>query len=63
MYQDVLESAKAQVEELLQADEWLYGRVRSVGVTGRTKSIYSTWKKMQRHEYAAQFLRNFCAIL
>ena len=62
MYQDVLESAKAQVEELLQADEWLYGRVRSVGVTGRTKSIYSTWKKMQRHEYGIERINDLVAL-
>jgi (p)ppGpp synthase/HD superfamily hydrolase len=62
VYQDVLESAKAQVEELLQADEWLYGRVRSVGVTGRTKSIYSTWKKMQRHEYGIERINDLVAL-
>ena len=47
-YQNTLASAKAQLEGELQADEWLHGRMRSVQVTGRTKSVYSTWKKMQR---------------
>jgi len=49
-YQNTLRSAKAQIEEALRADEWLHGRIRSVAVTGRTKSTYSTWKKMQRLE-------------
>ena len=33
----------------LRPDEGLQGRMRSVQVTGRTKSTYPTWKKMQRH--------------
>ena len=48
-YQATLASAKAELEDLLTRDRTLRGRMRSISVVGRTKSIYSTWKKMQRH--------------
>ena len=35
---------------MVEADEWLQGRVASIDVEGRTKSVHSTWRKMQRRE-------------
>ena len=48
-YQETIDSVKAKLEELLRKDKWLTGTISHVAVTGRTKSIYSTWKKMNRH--------------
>lgn len=41
-YQQVLSRAKKELEVQLGTDPWLRGRLRSVHVVGRTKSIYST---------------------
>lgn len=61
-YQDDLASAQAQLEHALQADEWLHGRMRSVQVTGRTKSVYSTWKKLQRHHCGIDGIHDLVAL-
>ena len=47
--QETIDSTKAKLEQMLRADKWLTGTIAHVAVTGRTKSIYSTWKKMNRH--------------
>ena len=38
---------------MVEADEWLQGRVASIDVEGRTKSVHSTWRKMQRRELSS----------
>mmetsp|Transcript_11204 Transcript_11204/g.38902 ORF Transcript_11204/g.38902 Transcript_11204/m.38902 type:complete len:650 (+) Transcript_11204:529-2478(+) len=48
-YDDTLTVAKKRLENLLSADEWLRGRIRTIAIEGRTKSTFSTWKKMRRH--------------
>ena len=53
---------QAQLEGALQADEWLHGRMRSVQVTGRTKSVYSTWKKLQRHRCGVDGINDLVAL-
>ena len=54
--------ARTQLEEQLQADPWLQGRLRSVHVVGRTKSIYSTFKKMQRHNCGIEKINDLVAL-
>ena len=36
-YEATIDSTKVKLNEMLSADEWLQGRIRSVHVTGRTK--------------------------
>ena len=45
-----LESCRQQLEEMLYGDELVRGRARRIRVEGRTKSAYSTWKKMRRQQ-------------
>ena len=61
-YQLILDNAKQQLTAELQADPWLQGRMRSVHVVGRTKSIYSTFKKMQRHECGIERIFDLVAL-
>jgi len=61
-YQETLDQAKATLETQLNADPWLQGRLRSVHVVGRTKSIYSTFKKMQRHECGIERILDLVAL-
>ena len=50
---DALDGAKRRIAELVAADEWLQGHVASIDVEGRTKSVHSTWRKMQRRELSS----------
>jgi len=61
-YEQVLEDAKTTLEDLLLTDPWLQGRLRSVHVGGRTKSIYSTFKKMQRHDCGIEKIHDLVAL-
>ena len=61
-YQRALEAAKQQLEEDLRNDPWLRGRLRSVHVVGRTKSIYSTFMKMQRHNCGIERIYDLVAL-
>ena len=61
-YQETLMEAQSALEDQLQADSWLKGRLRSVHVVGRTKSIYSTFKKMQRHECGIERIHDLVAL-
>ena len=61
-YQETLEEAQTALEAQLQADPWLQGRLRSVSVVGRTKSIYSTFKKMQRHQCGIERIHDLVAL-
>ena len=61
-YQETLTEAQTLLEEQLQADPWLQGRLRSVHVVGRTKSIYSTFRKMQRHECGIESIKDLVAL-
>ena len=60
-----LAAATAELEERLQADPWLRnpetGRPM-VTVTGRTKSIHSTWKKLQRDECSIEEIHDLVAL-
>jgi|EP00900_Chrysochromulina_parva_P012872 GTP pyrophosphokinase len=61
-YERTLEDAQQTIENLLLTDPWLQGRLRSVHVGGRTKSIYSTFKKMQRHECGIEKIHDLVAL-
>jgi len=61
-YENALEEAKQKIEDLVQTDPWLQGRLRSVHVVGRTKSIYSTFKKMQRDECSIEKILDLVAL-
>ena len=61
-YERTLEDAQQTIENLLLTDPWLQGRLRSVQVGGRTKSIYSTFKKMQRHECGIEKIHDLVAL-
>lgn len=61
-YESTIEVAQDKLQKMLHADNWLQGRMRSVSVTGRTKSIYSTWKKMQRHECGIEKINDLVAL-
>ena len=61
-YEKVLDDAQQQIDELLKTDPWLQGRLRSVHVAGRTKSIYSTFKKMQRHQCGIENILDLVAL-
>ena len=61
-YEDTINSTKATLESMLRTDEWLHQRVRSVTVTGRTKSMYSTWRKMQRHTCGIERINDLVAL-
>ena len=47
-YRSALAVATQKIETAVSSDGWLQGRVSGVVVTGRTKSVHSTWKKIQR---------------
>ena len=49
-YASTLSVATRKINEMVQTDKWLRTRVRHVHITGRTKSVHSTWRKMQRRE-------------
>lgn len=61
-YEDTINSTKAKIESMLCADEWLHERIRSITVTGRTKSMYSTWRKMQRHACGIERINDLVAL-
>lgn len=58
----LLSQAKADLEELLNGDEWLMSRMRNVAVAGRVKSTYSTWKKMKRHRCGLERIDDLLAL-
>jgi len=65
-YEETLSAAISELEARLQADPMLQhpdGSGRSlVRVTGRTKSIHSTWKKLQRDECSIEELLDLIAL-
>ena len=64
-YEETLSAAISELEARLQADPMLQhprtGR-SLVRVTGRTKSIHSTWKKLQRDECSIEELLDLIAL-
>eukprot|EP00962_Isochrysis_galbana_P036291 scaffold12518_cov73-Isochrysis_galbana.AAC.1 len=61
-YDSTILSTQVKLNHMLSADEWLQGRIRAVHVTGRTKSVYSTWKKMQRHDCSIERVHDLVAL-
>jgi (p)ppGpp synthase/HD superfamily hydrolase len=48
MHETSLAAAEAKIRHTIADDPWLRQTVRRVAIEGRTKSIHSTWRKMQR---------------
>ena len=61
-YLHTLDSATAELEERLAADEWLKARVSSMTITGRTKGIHSAWRKMERSGSTIEQLNDLVAL-
>ncbi len=57
-----LESCRQQLEEMLYGDELVRGRARRIRVEGRTKSAYSTWKKMRRQQCGLERVDDLVAL-
>jgi len=54
--------AERRIRTLLEDDPWLRGKVARVTIEGRTKSIHSTWRKMQRRECAVERVHDLLAL-
>jgi len=61
-YEAALSSCRQQLEEMLYADELIQGRTRTIQIEGRTKSAYSTWKKMQRQQCGLERIDDLVAL-
>lgn len=57
-----LESCRQQLQEMLYGDELVRGRARRIRVEGRTKSAYSTWKKMKRRQCGLERVDDLVAL-
>jgi len=61
-YEAALASCRQQLEEMLFADELIQGRMRTIQIEGRTKSAYSTWKKMKRQQCGLERIDDLVAL-
>ena len=61
-YHQALAVAERKIKQRVTADPWLRERVRRVVVEGRTKSIHSTWRKMQRRDCRVEEVHDLLAM-
>ena len=61
-YRAAMDMAERQIRQRLSDDPWLKGRVSRVTIEGRTKSIHSTWRKMQRHDCGVERVHDLLAL-
>jgi GTP pyrophosphokinase len=61
-YAAALRLAEKKVEQMIAADQWLQSRVRRTEIEGRTKSIHSTWRKMQRRDTSLEQIHDLVAL-
>jgi len=63
-YRAAMKDAGKRIRTLLAEDEWLtvHGRVAHVAIEGRTKSIHSTWRKMQRRDCRVEAVHDLLAL-
>jgi (p)ppGpp synthase/HD superfamily hydrolase len=59
---DTLAVAERKIKQQVAEDRWLSERVRRVVVEGRTKSIHSTWRKMQRRSCRVEEVHDLLAV-
>ena len=57
-----LEECRGKLETMLMDDVMIKGRMRTVSIEGRTKSCYSTWKKMQRQQCGIERIDDLVAL-
>ena len=57
-----MELAGQQIRTLLDGDPLLRGRVARVSIERRTKSIHSTWRKMQRRDCRVEEVHDLLAM-
>ena len=57
-----LEECRGTLETMLMDDVMIKGRMRTVSIEGRTKSCYSTWKKMQRQQCGIERIDDLVAL-
>ena len=57
-----LRAAEAEIKAITEGDGWLRGRVRRVSIEGRTKSVQSTWRKIQRRECRVEEVHDLLAM-
>ena len=61
-YEAVLHDAQVELEDRLGADELLQSYEATFAIFGRTKSIHSTWKKLQRDECGVEQVNDLVAL-
>jgi ppGpp synthetase/RelA/SpoT-type nucleotidyltranferase len=47
-YEETLAGAMDSLQQLMRSDGWLGQHVHNIEMRGRTKSIHSTWRKIER---------------
>jgi len=61
-YKGAVDTAARKMEHLVTTNTYLKQRVRRVAMEGRTKSIYSTWRKMQRRDCRVEEVHDLLAL-
>jgi len=58
---DTIELANRKLQQILNDDQFLQESIESISVTGRIKSLYSTWKKMQSRNCSINEIKDLVA--